>query len=266
MPAPPNSIIEISNATVYRQHNRVFDGLSLRIAEGCHTAILGPNGAGKSTLLKLLSRELYPVRQAGSTIRINGQERWDVWTLRRHFGLVSHDLQREYLGSVTGLSVILSGYYASNNIWSHQDFSPANIARAYELMERLDITTLKDRPFSSLSTGEQRRFLLGRALVHNPDTLVLDEPTSGLDLKTCFQYLATIRRLMQTGKTIVLVTHHIHEIPPEISRVVLLKHGRVVADGDKAKLFTDATLSRLFDTPVQLLQAKGYYQAIPGSA
>ena len=265
MPNPQN-IIEITNATVYRQHNRVFDRLSLSIDEGCQTAILGPNGAGKSTLLKLLSRELYPVRQAGSTIRIYGQERWDVWALRGHFGLVSHDLQREYMGSVAGLSVILSGYYSSNNIWGHQDFSPANIERAYELMHQLDITALKDRPFSTLSTGEQRRFLLGRALVHDPDTLVLDEPTSGLDLKTCFQYLATIRRLMQTGKTIVLVTHHIHEIPPEISRVVLLKHGRVVADGDKAELFTDANLSRLFDTSVHLLQANGYYQAIPGTA
>ena len=262
----PHNIIEITNATVYRQQTRVFNKLSLSIAEGCQTAILGPNGAGKSTLLKLLSRELYPVRRPGSRVRVYGQERWDVWALRRRFGLVSHDLQREYMGSVPGLSVILSGYYSSNNIWGHQDFSPTHVERAYELMDQLDITALKDRPFSSLSTGEQRRFLLGRALVHDPDTLVLDEPTSGLDLKTCFQYLAIIRRLMQTGTTLVLVTHHIHEIPPEISRVILLKYGRVVADGDKAELFTDARLSRLFDTPVHLLQAKGYYQAIPGTA
>ena len=257
------NIIEIHNASVYRQQTPVFSDLSLAIQEGCHTAILGPNGAGKSTLLKLLSRDLYPVRRAGSYVRVYGQERWDVWELRTHFGLVSHDLQQQYMGSVRGLSVILSGYHSSNNIWGHQEFSQADVERAYQLMETLGITDLKDRTFGTMSTGEQRRFLLGRALVHDPDTLVLDEPTSGLDLKACFQYLRIIRKLMQSGKTVVLVTHHIHEIPPEVSRVVLLKEGKVVGDGEKAKVCTDANLSALFDTPVHLVQANGYYQALP---
>ena len=137
-------------------------------------------------------------------------------------------------------------------------------AREAEQLEELEIGHLQDRAFGEMSTGEQRRFLLGRALVHDPELLVLDEPTSGLDLHACFHYLSTIRRLMSKGKTILLVTHHIHEIPPEMSRVVLLKRGAVRADGAKEQILTAERLTALFDTPVHLAQANGWYQTLPG--
>jgi iron complex transport system ATP-binding protein len=258
----PN-IIDIKHATVYREHTRVFDDLSLEIAQGCNTAILGPNGAGKTTLLKLLLREIYPVHRDGSYVRIFGREQWNVWALRRHFGVVSHDLQQAYVGNARGLNVILSGYYSSIDTWAHQQFSTEDITRARHVMRMLGVAALQDRPFAAISTGEQRRFLLARALVHNPAALVLDEPTSGLDLKACFQYLAIVRGLMRDGKTLILVTHHIHEIPPEVSRVVLLKDGQVVGDGEKWKVLTDDQLSTLFDTPITLVQANGFYQALP---
>jgi iron complex transport system ATP-binding protein len=258
------TIIEIKHVTAYRGPTRVFNDLSLDIAPGCHTAILGPNGAGKSTLLKLLSREIYPVQRQGSYIRVFGQERWNVFDLRAHFGIVSHDLQHEYLGYTRGLNVILSGYYSSMDTWSHQHFSAEDRARAERIMETLGVAELKDRTFAAMSTGEQRRFLLGRALINDPDTLLLDEPTSGLDLKACFQYLDIVRGLMRSGKTVILVTHHIHEIPPEVSRVVLLKAGAVIADGDKSTILTSARLSQLFDTPIELVRANGFYQAMPG--
>jgi iron complex transport system ATP-binding protein len=259
-------ILEMKHVTAYRGQTRVFNDLSLEIAPQCHTAILGPNGAGKSTILKLLSREIYPVQRQGSYIRLFGQERWTVFDLRAHFGIVSHDLQHEYLGHARGLNVILSGYYSSIDTWSHQQFSAEDRTRAECIMERLGVAELKDRAFATMSTGEQRRFLLGRALINDPDTLLLDEPTSGLDLKACFQYLDIVRDLMQSGKTIILVTHHIHEIPPEISRVVLLKAGAVIADGDKAHLLTSAQLSHLFDTSIELVRTNGFYQAMPGRA
>jgi iron complex transport system ATP-binding protein len=258
-------IIEIKNVTAYRGQTRVFNGLSLEIARGCNTAILGPNGAGKSTLLQLLSRDIYPVQREGSYVRVFGRERWNVWELRAHFGIVSHDLQQQYMGNARGVNIILSGYYSSIDTAAHQQFSAEDKARANRLIERLGVTELRERTFSAMSTGEQRRFLLGRALIHDPDTLVLDEPTSGLDLKACFQYLAIVRGLMQSGKTVILVTHHIHEIPPEVSRVVLLKDGEVVADGEKPETLTSKNLSSLFDTPVELVQANGFYQAIPGT-
>jgi iron complex transport system ATP-binding protein len=160
--------------------------------------------------------------------------------------------------------VVLSGYFSSVDVWAHHRASPAEKDHTMQVMATLGIAALKDKLYATMSTGEQRRFLLARALVSDPDTLVLDEPTSGLDLKACFQYLDLVRSLMRSGKTVILVTHHIHEIPPEIHRVVLLKHGRVVADGEKSTMLTNNNLSALFDTPIELAQANGFYQAMPG--
>jgi iron complex transport system ATP-binding protein len=259
-------LIDIRNITAYRGDTRVFHHLSLDIERGRNTVILGPNGAGKTTLLKLLARDIYPVATDDSSIRILGRERWNVWELRAHLGIVSHDLQREYAGYASGLDVILSGFYSSVGVWAHQQFNDAQHAGAQHVLDTLGIAGLKDKLYASMSTGEQRRFLLGRALVSDPDTLVLDEPTSGLDLKACFQYLDTIRALMRAGKTVILVTHHIHEIPPEITHAILLKGGRVVAAGVKTQILTDRALTDLFETPIELVQANGFYQAMPGRA
>ncbi len=258
-------IIEIKNATVYRGQTCVFENFSLDLSEGQNTVILGPNGAGKSTLLKLLSRDLYPVHQDNSYVHLYGKERWDVWELRSRFGIVSHDLQQQYVGNARGFNIILSGFYSSIDIAWHHTFSADDTARAQKVLDTLGIGALQNKTYATMSTGEQRRFLLGRALINDPETLVLDEPTSGLDLRACFQYIATIRQLMQAGKTVALVTHHIHEIPPEVSRVVLLKQGKVIADGEKEDILTNANLSALFDTPVELVQTNGFYQALPGA-
>ena len=257
------TIIEIQHAVVYRGERQVFSDLSLSLTAGVHSVILGPNGAGKSTLLKLFSMEIHPVPHDHTLLRLFGEERWNVWDLRRRLGVVSHDLQRHYLDHAYGINVILSGYYASVDTYDHQAFDDGQRLRAAKIMEELGIGHLQDRRFGDLSTGEQRRFLLGRALVHDPGVLVLDEPTSGLDLQACFHYLALVRSLMAQGKTIILVTHHVHEIPPEMSRVILLKQGHIVADGSKEQLLTSASLTALFDIPLQVIQANGWYQVLP---
>ena len=179
-------------------------------------------------------------------------------------GGLFHDLQREYLICAEGRNVVLSGFYASNDTYDHQTFTRDQVSRADEVMRELGIESFATRVFGHLSTGEQRRFLLGRALVHDPPVLVLDEPTSGLDLKSCFQYLDLVRTQIYKGKTIVLVTHHLHEIPPEIDRVIFLKGGKILADGPKLNLLTDDRISTLFDRPIVLAQANGWYQALPG--
>jgi iron complex transport system ATP-binding protein len=257
-------IIEIQNATVYRGRTKVFDQLSLEIIRGQSVAILGPNGSGKSTFLKLLSRELYPVQNENSFLKVLGEELWNVWELRTHLGIISQDLQEQYLGRVKGLDVLLSGMYSSVDIWPHQTFTSQDQQRAEALLRKLGMDHYREKKYAEMSTGEQRRLLLGRALIHDPDVLVLDEPTSGLDVKACFLYLEIVRRLLQAGKTIILVTHHIHEIPPEITRVVLLKAGQVMADGDKSDILTSRNLTDLFDIPVELVRLNGFYQVIPG--
>lgn len=263
-PEPKTRIVELRNITAYRGDTCVFDGLSLDLDVGENAVVLGPNGSGKSTLLKLLSREIYPVVRSDSQMRLFGRERWDVWDLRSHLGIVSHELQHTYRGAVRGIDVVLSGLYASVGVYDHQPFSESDVERAHAIARSLDIGALAERPFGKMSTGQQRRFLLARALIHGPDTLVLDEPTSGLDLTACFHYLDTIRSLMREGKTLILVTHHLHEIPPEITRVILLKAGRIVADGEKATILTSQALSELFDVPVRVIESDGYYQALPG--
>lgn len=254
-------IIEIQNATVFRGRNKVFDDLSISIGVGEHTAIVGPNGAGKTTLLKLLARELYP---SAGKVKIYSKYRWNVWELRKHLGIVSADLQQNYAPHSLGRSVVLSGFYASVDTFGHQSFSHQQCETAERLADQLGIEHLCKTPFSRMSTGEQRRHLLARALVHDPDTLVLDEPTTGLDLTGQFQYLETVRGLMKSGTTLILVTHHIHEIPPEIGQVILIKNGAVLLQDEKASALTDRNLTKLFDVPVKVVSNNGYYQVAPG--
>jgi iron complex transport system ATP-binding protein len=259
--SPP--ILDIQHATVYRGDTCVFSDLSFELRDGEHAAVVGPNGSGKSTLLKLLTGEVHAMPRDETRIALFGEERWNVWDVRKRIGIVSHDLQRDYLICAEGLNVVLSGFYASNDTYQHQQFSKTQLTRAYEVMQELGIASLAGRRFGHLSTGEQRRFLLGRALVHDPPVLVLDEPTSGLDIQACFHYLDLLRAQIAKGKTVLLVTHHLHEIPPEIDRVILLKHGNIVADGGKSALITSDQVGRLFDRKVTLVQANGWYQALP---
>ena len=258
------NIIELQNITVFQESNKVFDDFSLTIDESQSAVILGPNGSGKTTLLKLLNRELYIVESEVSSIKIFDKERWNVQELRSNLGVVSPHLQNNYSSNALGFYVVLSGFYSSDGIWKHQNFDDQKLDRAKEVMELLSISSLKDRKFSSMSTGEQRKFLLARSLVNDPAVLVFDEPTSGLDISTCFQYLEIMRELMSMGKKVVLVTHHVHEIPPEISRVILLKGGKVIMDGNKDEILTNTNLTNLFDWPIKLIKENGYYQALPG--
>lgn len=258
-------LLDITNITAFRENTKVFDGFTLQIEKGCSTAILGPNGAGKSTLLKLVSGELHPLFSHDSHIRIFGKEHWNVWDLRSHLGIISYDIQHDYLSSALGVNVILSGLYSSIDTWAHQVFSDKDHRRADEIMRFLGISDLKKRAFGSMSTGEQRRFLLGRALIHDPTALLFDEPTSGLDVKASFLYREIFRELIQSGKTVLLITHHVQEIPPEVHRVVLLKNGRIFADGSKEDILTSEKLSSLFDYPVRVIAYNGTFQVFPAA-
>lgn len=266
MELTPSFVLECANVRAYRGGTLVFDGLDLSIEQGKNTAIIGPNGSGKSTLLKLLSREIYPVYDPASRMLVYGRERWNLDQLRSRLGIVSNDLQQEYLPGALGRDVILSGYYSSIDTWPHQHFRDAQLSHAEGIMRSLGIAELAGREFGRMSTGQQRRFLLGRALVHSPEALVLDEPTSGLDLPATFRYIETVRHLMRAGTQLILVTHHLHEIPPEIDRLVFIRAGRVVAAGEKASLLTSSAVSELFGCRVEVVEANGYYHAVPGAA
>ena len=260
-------LIDIHNATIWRGTTCVFENLTLTIAQHERVAILGPNGAGKTTLLKTINRELYPVVARDSWIRILGREQWNVWDLRQHIGVVSHDLHHRYTATTTALEVVVSGFHSSIGVHGvlASLVSKAQIRKAADTLERLGIASLRKVPLKSMSTGQQRRCLLGRALVHEPQTLILDEPTAGLDFAASFAYLRRIRDLAQAGHNIVLVTHHLNEIPPEVDRIIMLKDGIVVADDNKAKVLTDALLSDVYETEIRVTELDGYFLAYPGA-
>lgn len=260
-------LIEISNATVFRGDTRVFNNFSVTINQREQVAILGPNGSGKTTLLKIINRELYAVHKPDSRVLILGRDRWNVWELRSQIGIVSHDLQMNYIGETTGLDVVLSGYLSSIGIHGMLAARLTDVqrSRALSVMEELGIGHFASVPLNNLSTGQQRRCLLGRALVHDPATLILDEPTAGLDLAAAFDYMARIRGLVKKGKTIVLVTHLLNEIPPDIERVILLRQGRIIADGPKHQVLTEENLHRTYDVRMKITKVDDYYLAYPAT-
>jgi len=258
-------LIDIRNATIFRGTTRVFNNFDLTIEQHEQVAILGPNGSGKTTLLKVVNRELYPVLKDDSWIKILGRSTWNVWELRSHIGVVSHDQQTRYRSTTSGLDVVLSGYLSSIGIHGilAGRISDAQRESAKQVMHDLGVGSFADRPLRNMSTGQQRRCLLARALVHDPDTLIFDEPTAGLDLSASFDYLSRIRDLVSQGKNIVLVTHLLNEIPPHIERIVLLREGSIVADGPKEEVLTEKNLLKTYGTPIKLARIDGYYLAYP---
>jgi len=256
--------LDMQAIEAWRGNTVVFEDLSLRLWPGEHTVILGPNGSGKSSLIKLISRELYPVVKPGSWLRLFGSQTVNLWDLRARIGLVSQDLQSQYAGRVLARDVVLSGFFGSVGLGRHHQPSKDQHQRVAELMDECDLQDLAERPYGQLSDGQRRRLLLARALVHVPEVLVLDEPTNGLDLKAKHQLLNHWRRLARAGTTLLLVTHQLDTIIPEISRCVLLKQGAVFADGPATDLLQQGPLSALFDTPLQILSAaSGYRQVLP---
>ncbi len=261
-------LVDIRNATFDRGRTRVFDDMSLRIDRGEHAAIIGPNGAGKSTLLKALNRELYPRARDDTRFRLLGRERWNVWQLRQSIGFVSADLERRYRGDATVLDVVLSGYTASIGVHGlvRAAIDDERLIRARALLAELGLESLEAQRFGRLSSGQQRLSLLARALVHEPHTLVLDEPGAGLDLAAGFAFARRLRRLAHSGVTIIVATHQLGEILPEIDRVILLGRGRVLADGHKSDVLTDAMLSEAYGTAVRVVRSGPWYLAAPDDA
>lgn len=244
----------------------MLDDLTLTILSGEHAAILGANGAGKSTFIKLLTLQQYPLATDRELppIRVFGQERWDVLTLRAQLGIVSADLHDRFVhgnsnGVITGLDAVLSGYFASYGIFAHQRVTAAMRRQAAEALDRVGAGSLAQQMLDTMSTGEARRVLIARALVQQPKALVLDEPTRGLDVVARHHFMERVRALAQQGTTLLIVTHHVEEIIPEVSRVILLKNGRIVSDGTKREVLTASGLTDAFGARIAVQEADGYF-------
>lgn len=268
----PAPLLEYRNVSVFRGETRALDGVNLTVGVGEHVAILGPNGCGKSTLIKTFTRECYPVAEPDTVRRILGQEAWDVSELRSMLGIVTNDLVTECTKGmssdfaeiprrVNARDTVLSGFFSSIGVWAHHEVTAEMRRKADGLLDRLGVLHLAERRLDEMSSGEVRRVVIARALVHDPSSLVLDEPTNSLDLRAMYELRDAVRSIAQSGLSVLLVTHHLPDIIPEIDRVILLKRGRVLRDGSKADVLTSASLSELFDIPIEVGRRGEYYHA-----
>ena len=252
-------LLSLARVTVMRGDRAALQDITLEIAAGEHVCILGPNGCGKSTLIKTITRECYPLAGEGSRISILGLDRWNVFELRSLLGIVSPDLLASCTTDATGRDVVLSSFFSSTRIFPHHRPDPGHVTRAEAVLERLGIGHLAGRPVSQMSSGEAKRTLIARALVHNPQTLLFDEPSNALDIAAQLQLRHAMRELAKDGMGIVLVTHHVSEIFPEMERVVLLREGCILADGSKSAVLTEEHLSKLFGVPIRLGEHDGFF-------
>jgi iron complex transport system ATP-binding protein len=257
-------LIEFRNLTVYRDERLVLDRFSLAIPHGQNVAILGPNGSGKSTLLKLVTREVFPVVEPGSSLRVLGRDRWLLFELREHLGIVTNDLMAACTREMTGRELVLSAFFGSVGLWPHHAVTAMMEEKADAALMSMEVAHLASRDVRQLSSGEARRLLVARALAHGPRALVLDEPTNSLDLRACHDLTSGIRKLAQRGTSIILVTHHLPDIVPEIDRVVALKDGQVFRDGPTAEVLTPAVLRDVFGVDVEVHRHGHTYTAVTG--
>jgi iron complex transport system ATP-binding protein len=262
-------IVELNHVHVARGNHVVLHDLSLRIEAGEHLAILGPNGCGKSTLLKTITCEVYPLVRPDTSVRIMGKERWDLTQLKRRMGVVAAELPGRHTLTTTGFDAILTGFFSSSTLWPNLTVTSLMRARAEEILLLVNAEDLREKLVGEMSAGQQRRIMIGRAMagtsIHEDGAgvqmLLLDEPSNALDLGAQSDLREMLRGLAQRGTAILMITHHIGDILPEIDRIVMMDAGRIVADGRKADLLTAQRLSALFGREIVVKERDGYWNA-----
>src|SRR4051794_22183309 len=254
---PP--FLHLAHVNVARGDNVVLHDINLTVNTGEHIAILGPNGCGKSTLIKTITCECYPIAQPETKVSIFGRERWDLTELKKRLGVVSPELPGRPTLHTTGRDAVITGFFSSSTLWPNLLVTGEMRERAEQILQQVDAVDLAMKSVGQMSAGQQRRIMIGRALVGSAGMLLLDEPSNALDLAAQADLRDLLRKLAQQGTGILLITHHIADILPEIDRILMMKDGRIVADGPKADLLTATRLRELFKTEVQISQRDGFF-------
>ena len=255
-------IIEFENIDVGYDEKVVLKDINLKIKSGEHFAILGANGSGKSTLMKLIQSQIHPRHTKKFKKEIFGKSIYSIFDLKKELGVITNDLHNYFekeAGYLTGFEVVLSGFYSSIGVFTHQDFTKKQIQKAIEVMNFLEIIDLKNKKVSSMSTGQLRKCIVARALIHDPKAFVLDEPTVGLDIKAQINFIKLLQKI-SLKSTIILVTHHLEEIFPEIKNVALIYNNTIFKIGKKEDILNSENLSTIFDIKIEVKQKnKRYY-------
>lgn len=257
---PP--LIQLRDAVVRRKGKNILDIASFDLRSGENIALLGPNGAGKSTFIQLITREVFPLHRDVPPVLFRGNERTTLQETKKVLGVVSSTMQDQITVHLPAFDIVAGGLFGSLGIPDMYQVTPQSRERVLDIMEMLGVLDLAKRDIKTLSTGQARRILLARALIHDPEVLVFDEPTTGLDPEGMYYVRKSMRDLVAQGKSIILVTHYPEDIIPEVERVVMIKEGKLFDDGSKDELLTSARMSELFDVPLRIIEQDGYFSLV----
>ena len=255
------NIIDFENINVGYDEKIILKNITLKIKEKEHWAILGANGSGKSTLMKLIQSEIHPRRDKPFKKEILGKATYSIFELKKQLGIITNDLHNYFAthgNLLTCYEVVLSGHYSSIGVFKHQDFTIEQHEKAKETMKFLEIEHLANKYVEAMSTGELRKCIVARALIHEPKAFVLDEPTVGLDIKAQINFIKMLRKLA-LNCSIILVTHHLEEIFEEIENVALIYNNTIYKSGKKEEILTSANLSEIFETNVHINEKNNRY-------
>ena len=256
-----SDVLEFADVTVTRGQNTLLDSVDWEIEEGQRWVVLGPNGAGKTTLLQLASARMHPTSGvAGVLGEVLGAV--DVFELRPRIGLASSAIAERLPAHERVIDVVVTASYGIVGRW-RESYDRLDLGRARELLDALGAGHLAQRTYGTLSEGERKRVQIARALMTDPELMLLDEPAAGLDLGGREDLLARLGALAEDleAPALVLVTHHVEEIPPGFTDVLLLREGRVVAAGPLEITLTEANLEKTFGLPLVLEQHGRRYSA-----
>lgn len=262
MSAPhPDTVIRMAGVGVRRSGSDLLADIDWAVELDERWVVLGPNGAGKTTLLRLAAAEMHPT---SGTVDLLGERmgRVSVFELRPRIGLASAALDGRVPGDERVRDVVRSAGYGVLGVWK-ESYDAVDDARTAALLDQMGAGTLADRAYGTLSSGERQRTLLARSLMTDPELLLLDEPAAGLDLGGREDLVGRLTGLAADpdGPATVMVTHHVEEIPPGCTHVMMLRDGRVVAQGLLDDVMTSENLSRTFDQPLELLSRRGRFTA-----
>jgi len=259
---PPRSdsaaVLNVTGLRVQRGRTLILNDVNWRVQRNEHWVVLGANGSGKTSLLSTLTGYLMPTDGAISVLgETYGESDWRE--LRKRVGLVSSALRQMMADEEVALETVISGKYAMIDFWGEPTRADRTAARRW--LRQVECSYLSDRPWRVLSQGERQRVLIARALMAQPALLILDEPCAGLDPAAREQFLQFLQRLGRQPKapTLILVTHHVDEIMPVFSHVLLLRQGRCLAAGKKSQVLSTKNLSETFDTKVRLTSQAGRF-------
>ena len=255
--------LELSNIDVIQKEKYVLKDINLKLYLGEVITILGPNGSGKSSLINLINRNLYPLVNSNSKIKLFNKELINIWDLKQKISCVNEDLNKRINHRLTTKEVIISGLYGTIGMNKNNIIKDRDLKLVDNILNEFSLTNISNEKYQDLSDGQKRNVILARAMVNKPEVLILDEPTINLDMKSLFNLFNTIKRLLLSKITIIYITNKIDSILKETDRIVLMKNGRIIADGHPRQIMKTETINNLYETNIELININGNWRVIP---